>query len=49
MAPPALVTIFFGANDAALADKLSASQHVPVAEYKRNLLDMIDHLHVSLH
>ncbi|XP_062230227.1 GDSL esterase/lipase At5g45920-like [Phragmites australis] len=31
------VTVFFGANDAALPDRGSALQHVPVAEYKDNL------------
>jgi lysophospholipase L1-like esterase len=30
--PPQLVTLFFGANDAALPDRTSAKQHVPVEE-----------------
>jgi hypothetical protein len=47
MPAPTFVTIFFGANDAALPDKLSASQHVPLAEYKRNLLDIVHHMNVS--
>ena len=34
---PCLVTVFFGANDAALPDQGSARQHVPLAEYKDNL------------
>ena len=37
---PDLVTIFFGANDASLPD-LNARQHVPVAEYQANLLQMV--------
>lgn len=37
----ALVTLFFGANDAALVDR-DPSKYVPVAEYKANLLKLID-------
>ena len=37
---PDLVTIFFGTNDASLPD-LNARQHVPVAEYQANLLQMV--------
>ncbi|KAL6839574.1 hypothetical protein ACP4OV_030513 [Aristida adscensionis] len=33
----AAVTVFFGANDAALPDRGSAPQHVPVREYADNL------------
>ncbi|TVU12509.1 hypothetical protein EJB05_46160, partial [Eragrostis curvula] len=35
--PVRAVTVFFGANDAALPDRASKLQHVPVAEYKDNL------------
>ncbi|PON59654.1 Lipase [Trema orientale] len=35
--PPAVVTIFFGANDAAILGSASQGQHVPVDEYKENL------------
>ncbi|KAI5070165.1 hypothetical protein GOP47_0014508 [Adiantum capillus-veneris] len=38
---PALVTIFFGANDAALPDRSHKRQHVPVPEYKANLCEII--------
>ena len=31
------VTVCFGANDAALPDRASAAQHVPVGEYRDNL------------
>ncbi|KAJ4757289.1 GDSL esterase/lipase [Rhynchospora pubera] len=34
---PAAITVFFGANDAALADKYNRLQHVPLDEYKENL------------
>ncbi|XP_050220782.1 GDSL esterase/lipase At5g45920 [Mercurialis annua] len=34
---PLAVTVFFGANDACLADRSSAFQHVPLQEYKQNL------------
>ncbi|XP_020099647.1 GDSL esterase/lipase At5g45920 isoform X2 [Ananas comosus] len=34
---PAAVTVFFGANDAALPDRSSWFQHVPLDEYQRNL------------
>lgn len=39
---PRLLTIFFGANDAADA-VLNKKQHVPVAEYETNLCGMIAH------
>lgn len=38
--PNALVTIFFGANDAALPNRSAARQHVPLARFKRNLEKM---------
>lgn len=44
---PSLVTIFFGANDAALPDRDSRRQHVPLSEYKENLQRMIVHLKVD--
>jgi len=40
-----LVTIFFGANDAALPDQGSARQHVPLEEYRENLYKLIDEAH----
>jgi len=43
-----LATLFFGANDAALPDRTSSQQHVPLEEYKRNLHAMVSHLK-SLH
>ncbi|KAL6493789.1 hypothetical protein OROGR_031698 [Orobanche gracilis] len=39
--PPLAVTVFFGANDASLPDRNSAFQHVPLDEYKRNLLAIV--------
>ncbi|XP_044477082.1 GDSL esterase/lipase At5g62930-like [Mangifera indica] len=42
--PPAVTTIFFGANDAALLGRTSERQHVPVEEYKNNLRKMVQHL-----
>ncbi|KAB1223541.1 hypothetical protein CJ030_MR2G011234 [Morella rubra] len=41
---PLAVTVFFGANDACLPDRCSAFQHVPLEEYKRNLLSVISSL-----
>jgi len=38
--PPTLVTIFFGANDASDAT-LNARQHVPLAEYEANLIEIV--------
>ncbi|KAK2994559.1 hypothetical protein RJ640_017288 [Escallonia rubra] len=38
---PLAVTVFFGANDACLPDRCAAFQHVPVDEYKRNLLSIL--------
>ncbi|TVU12492.1 hypothetical protein EJB05_46142, partial [Eragrostis curvula] len=35
--PVRAVAVFFGANDAALADRASKLQHVPVSEYRDNL------------
>ncbi|KAL8949171.1 MAG: hypothetical protein Q9222_004703 [Ikaeria aurantiellina] len=40
--------IFFGANDACLPDSYSG-QHVPLAIYKRNLRDIIQHQTVANH
>ncbi|OAE28711.1 hypothetical protein AXG93_2091s1180 [Marchantia polymorpha subsp. ruderalis] len=42
--PPLLVTVFFGANDAALPDRGSRAQHVPLVEYKENLRKIVAHL-----
>ncbi|MQM18532.1 hypothetical protein Taro_051526 [Colocasia esculenta] len=39
--PPLAVTVFFGANDASLSDRISAFQHVPIAEYRHNLHALI--------
>nr|GLL31537.1 GDSL esterase/lipase At5g62930 [Ipomoea trifida] len=41
---PAVTTIFFGANDAALSGRTSERQHVPLEEYKENLRKMVQHL-----
>ncbi|PKA67281.1 GDSL esterase/lipase [Apostasia shenzhenica] len=41
---PSVVTIFFGANDAAILGRTSERQHVPVEEYKENLRKIVHHL-----
>lgn len=43
---PIVVTIFFGANDAAIFGRTSERQHVPLDEYKDNLKKMVNHLKV---
>ncbi|GAB5363097.1 hypothetical protein AAMO2058_000854000 [Amorphochlora amoebiformis] len=43
MTEPALVTVFFGANDASDA-KLNARQHVPLKTYKEKLKEIVDYL-----
>lgn len=40
--PPMLVVIWFGANDACLADRSSSRQHVPLDEYQSNLKALTD-------
>lgn len=45
--PPTVVTIFFGANDAALLGRTSERQYVPIEEYKENLRKFVNHLKVS--
>lgn len=40
-APPAAVVVAFGANDAALPDRGSARQHVPVARYGENVRALV--------
>ncbi|CAA6673076.1 unnamed protein product [Spirodela intermedia] len=45
--PPVAVTIFFGANDAALLGRNSHRQHVPLKEYKDNLRLIVQHLKES--
>ncbi|KAI4319076.1 hypothetical protein MLD38_032721 [Melastoma candidum] len=42
--PPAAVTVFFGANDAALLGRASERQHVPLEEYTENLKKIVRHL-----
>ncbi|XP_050220936.1 GDSL esterase/lipase At5g62930 [Mercurialis annua] len=42
--PPAAVTIFFGANDAAVKGRTSDRQHVLVDEYTDNLRKIVRHL-----
>ncbi|GMN45898.1 hypothetical protein TIFTF001_015094 [Ficus carica] len=42
--PPSVVTIFFGANDAAILGRTSERQHVPIEEYKNNLRKIVLHL-----
>ncbi|KAH6798053.1 SGNH hydrolase-type esterase superfamily protein [Perilla frutescens var. hirtella] len=42
--PPAAVTIFFGANDAALLEGTGKRLHVPLEEYKENLRKMVQHI-----
>lgn len=39
-----LVTVFLGANDAALPDLTSAVQHVPLSEYRENLKAIISEI-----
>ena len=41
---PALCTIFFGANDAALPDRTSGKQHVSLEVYVNNLRSMVTYL-----
>lgn len=41
---PALVSIFFGANDAALPNGSHQRQYVPLSEYKENLLKIVLHV-----
>ncbi|KMZ59748.1 putative Isoamyl acetate-hydrolyzing esterase [Zostera marina] len=38
------VVVFFGANDASLADRSSSFQHVPIPEYKTNLKAIISYI-----
>ena len=44
LTPPLLVTVFLGANDAALPDRSSARQHVPLEDYKQNLAAIVTHV-----
>lgn len=44
--PPVAVTIFFGANDAALLGRTRERHHVPLEEYKENLRKIIHHFKV---
>lgn len=42
--PRSVVTIFFGANDAALSDRTSYKQHVPLDVYTKNMRWMVGYL-----
>lgn len=44
---PLAVTVFFGANDACLPDRYGAFQHVPLNEYKQNLVSIVSFFKVS--
>lgn len=44
--PPIAVTVFFGANDAALLGRTNERQYVPVEEYKENLKKIVHRLKV---
>ena len=46
--PLTATTVFFGANDAALAGTTSERQHVPVEEYKDDLRRIVHHLKVEI-
>lgn len=46
LTPPAAATIFFGANDAAILGRTSERQHVPINEYKVNLLKIVQQMKV---
>ncbi|XP_022978753.1 GDSL esterase/lipase At5g45920 [Cucurbita maxima] len=41
---PLALTVFFGANDACLPDRYGAFQHVPLDEYKQNLISIVSFL-----
>lgn len=45
--PPLAVAVFFGANDASLPDRCSGFQHVPLDEYRQNLLSLVAFLKVK--
>lgn len=47
MPSPALITVWLGANDAAIVDGKSSLQHVPVDEYSTNLLAIVERLRVK--
>ncbi|EPS71510.1 hypothetical protein M569_03248, partial [Genlisea aurea] len=42
--PPLAVTLFFGANDAALLEGTGKRQHVPLEDYKQNLRRIVQHI-----
>lgn len=44
---PLLATVFLGANDAALPDRQSRRQHVPVPEYRGNLRRIVQHVRTA--
>lgn len=44
---PALVTLWLGANDAARPDGYAANQHVPLADYRRNLRAIVGALQAA--
>ncbi|KAG2502626.1 hypothetical protein JM18_009519 [Phytophthora kernoviae] len=47
VARPALITLWLGANDAALVDGPSGRQHVPIGVYTTNLIEIIRSLRAS--
>lgn len=47
--PPLAVTVFFGAYDASLPDRCSRFQHVPLDEYRQNLMSIVAFLKGPVH
>ena len=45
--PQDLVTVFFGANDAALPDRTAFKQHIPLPEYRQNLTEIVTKLRAA--
>jgi lysophospholipase L1-like esterase len=45
--PPDVVTVFFGANDAALPVPDGEHFHVPLPQYKANLHQIVSHIKVN--
>jgi len=43
---PLLVTVFLGANDAALRGQSAGDKHVPLDEYSKNIMAIVEHIQV---
>ncbi|OWZ16259.1 Isoamyl acetate-hydrolyzing esterase [Phytophthora megakarya] len=46
--PPSLITVWLGTNDAVLTNGSASTKHVPVEDYKNNLVNIVDRFRTAV-